>query len=323
MQPVYLFIFVSFAFGKEGEEISYNYGGDDWEGLCQTGTKQSPIDVHFAQATPFSGNIAIQGCELSAAFESSNPFYNAGHFVLNRAGQPQSTFKFGQSDGVHITNVGPEIVWLFDEDFSTLEIPIEGHELSGVLHDNNKFLNLPQLLRGDLVEDQQAEFVNFHVHCPSEHMYNGFLAPMEGHFVMKIPQKQLDTCPQAGCLSVVSVLFLHDENDTPNPFIEKTLQMIGGQWPMEIGKTIKVQGTLDFDELMPANPRYMLYEGSLTTPPCTEGVLWHVLQDTLYVSSDQVRLLQNAIGATHNGTTRNNRRIQPRNERQLIYHNCI
>jgi len=105
---------------------------------------------------------------------------------------------------------------MFDDDFSDLSIPIEENSLAGILHPNNRLLDLPKLLFGGLVEDVKATFVNFHVHSPSEHMYNGYLAPLEGHFVMKIDSEDLDTCPEAGCLSVVSVHFNHDANDTPN-----------------------------------------------------------------------------------------------------------
>lgn len=111
-------------------------------------------------------------------------------------------------------------MWLFDGDFSELDIPIEGKDLAGILHDNNLAIDLPALLLGGEIENVKAEFVNFHVHSPSEHMYGGFLAPLEGHFVMKIPRSDLGTCPDAGCLSVVSVHFMHDPEDTPNPFIE-------------------------------------------------------------------------------------------------------
>eukprot|EP01023_Acetabularia_acetabulum_P010097 TRINITY_DN145_c0_g1_i1.p2 TRINITY_DN145_c0_g1~~TRINITY_DN145_c0_g1_i1.p2 ORF type:complete len:155 (+),score=22.51 TRINITY_DN145_c0_g1_i1:344-808(+) len=154
-------------------------------------------------------------------------------------------------------------------------------------------------------------------------MYNGYLAPLEGHFVMKIDQADLPTCPEAGCLSVVSVHFQHDADDTPNQFIEDTLKIIGGEWPQEIGGILPANDTLNFDQLLPANPRYMLYSGSLTTPPCTEGVLWHVVQEPVPVSIKQVADLQNAIGFAHEGLVRNNRRIQPANDREMIYHDCI
>eukprot|EP01023_Acetabularia_acetabulum_P014605 TRINITY_DN1713_c1_g1_i1.p1 TRINITY_DN1713_c1_g1~~TRINITY_DN1713_c1_g1_i1.p1 ORF type:complete len:325 (-),score=81.06 TRINITY_DN1713_c1_g1_i1:392-1366(-) len=319
---VSLLAFVVAAEEKDGGHDAFNYklGGDDWEGLCASGERQSPIDVHFGEL--FLRSIDVQGCELGAELATTNPYVNPGHLVLNRAGQPQATFNYGSSDQVHVTNVGPEIVWLFDNEFSKLNLPIEGGKLAGVLHPNNRVLDLPSLLLGG-VQDIKATFVNFHVHSPSEHMYNGYLAPLEGHFVMKIDKEDLDTCPEAGCLSVVSVHFQHDANDTPSQFIDDSLKLIGGEWPEEIGATIAANGTLDFDQLLPKNPRYMLYSGSLTTPPCTEGVLWHVIQEPVPVSIAQVAALQNAIGFAHEGLVRNNRRIQPVNDREMIYHDCI
>eukprot|EP01024_Parvocaulis_polyphysoides_P023343 TRINITY_DN2157_c0_g1_i1.p2 TRINITY_DN2157_c0_g1~~TRINITY_DN2157_c0_g1_i1.p2 ORF type:complete len:154 (-),score=14.80 TRINITY_DN2157_c0_g1_i1:165-626(-) len=153
-------------------------------------------------------------------------------------------------------------------------------------------------------------------------MFNGYLAPLEGHFVMKIDKKDLSTCPDPYCISVVSVHFQHGLADTENEFLAHVLSAIGS-WPNEKGQSVPIGETIDFDLLIPSNPEYMLYEGSLTTPPCTEGVLWHIIRDPLPVSKDQVKWLQDAIGVDHDGISRNNRRIQPLHNRELVFHECV
>nr|AAD51635.1 putative carbonic anhydrase 1 [Acetabularia acetabulum] len=298
------------------KDFNYKLGGDDWPGLCATGNLQSPIDVRFSE--PLS-SLKAQTCEISSKLEKSNP----GRLVLNRAGLPQATFQFGSSDKVTVANVGGAIVWLFDDDFSLLNLPIEGGKLDGILQSNNKGLDRISIFMREQIEVVQARFINFHVHSVSEHMFNGFLAPLEGHFVMQIDQADLQSCPEAGCLAVVGVHFQHSIDDTPNQFIQDTLQLIGGKWPDTNGQSIPASGSLNFDQLVPHNPSYMLYSGSLTTPPCTEGVLWHVIQQPMTVSIAQVAELQNAIGFERDGLVRNNRRIQPINNRDMIYHDCI
>eukprot|EP01023_Acetabularia_acetabulum_P027838 TRINITY_DN2634_c2_g1_i3.p2 TRINITY_DN2634_c2_g1~~TRINITY_DN2634_c2_g1_i3.p2 ORF type:complete len:326 (+),score=60.60 TRINITY_DN2634_c2_g1_i3:2352-3329(+) len=324
LSTVILCLLVVSAFTKQkshDDEFNYKLGGDDWPGLCATGDLQSPIDVHFMNQ--LSGS-QIQGCEIVEELKGDTDMYAyPERLVLNRDGQPQATFQFGSTDEVLITNVGDAIVWMFDDDFSLLNLPIQGGKLDGVLHPITKGLGRTSNFMGGQIEYVQARFVNFHVHSPGEHMYNGYLAPLEGHFVMNIDQADLDTCPEAGCLAVVSVHFQHSLDDTPNQFIQDTLELIGGEWPVQIGASMEANGSLNFDQLLPQNPHYMLYSGSLTTPPCTEGVLWHVIQESVPVSIAQVAALQNAIGYSHDGIVRNNRRIQPINNRDMIYHDCI
>lgn len=47
--------------------------------------------------------------------------------------------------------------------------------------------------------------------------------------------------------------------------------------------------SLDLQQLLPANKSYVSYAGSLTTPPCTEGVLWVMMLNPLKMSLQQVR----------------------------------
>jgi carbonic anhydrase len=68
------------------------------------------------------------------------------------------------------------------------------------------------------------------------------------------------------------------------------VQMVWNHLPLERGEV--VQATVEFDPtaLLPADRRYYTYMGSLTTPPCTEGVLWIVMQQPITVSPEQRRI---------------------------------
>ena len=116
-----------------------------------------------------------------------------------------------------------------------------------------------------------------HFHTPSEHYLDGAPYPMELHFV-----HQADD----GTLGVVGVMMKAGEH---NPVIEGIWQNA----PIQSGgeKTIEsVQ--ISAADLLPASKEYYKYEGSLTTPPCTEGVQWHVLKDPIEISELQLKAFQ-------------------------------
>ena len=77
---------------------------------------------------------------------------------------------------------------------------------------------------------------------------------------------------------------------------------------------------VDIEALLPKNRSYFTYPGSLTTPPCTERVMWHVMEEVLYIDAEAVKALVDAV--THYGNdprnTFNNRAIQELNDRTLF-----
>jgi carbonic anhydrase len=62
--------------------------------------------------------------------------------------------------------------------------------------------------------------------------------------------------------------------------------------------------------MLPSSQVAYTYSGSLTTPPCSEGVRWHVMQQPLTLSAEQVA----ALTAIYDDT---NRPVQPLNDREL------
>ena len=146
------------------------------------------------------------------------------------------------------------------------------------------------------VGDQTYELVSMHIHVQAEHQINGQLFPAEMHLVHR---------KEGGFLGVLAQLYQLGNADP-------VVQSIIDAYP-EPGQTLHAGSTLNAAAFVPANKGYYHYQGSLTTPLCTEGVDWYVMAETKTISQEQV----NRIAALHNGL--NHRPIQARNGRQIIH----
>ena len=122
------------------------------------------------------------------------------------------------------------------------------------------------------VQGRRYDLVQFHFHRPSEERINGRQFDMVAHLVHKDPE---------GRLAVVAVLL---DRGTAQPLI----QTVWNNLPLEKGAEVSVRGDIDMTQLLPADRRYYTYMGSLTTPPCSEGVLWLVLQSPVPIAQEQI-----------------------------------
>ena len=155
-------------------------------------------------------------------------------------------------------------------------------------------VNVPSGSGGITVGGDHYELVQFHFHRPSEERIHGKRYAMVAHLVHKNDK---------GELAVVAVL-IHQGAD--NAF----LKPIFDNFPAE-GTESKVVGTnADLMQLLPASRGYWTFEGSLTTPPCTEHVRWFVLKHAIQASAGQVG--QFATRYPHNA-----RPTQPLNARNV------
>lgn len=118
---------------------------------------------------------------------------------------------------------------------------------------------------------ERYNLIQFHFHTPSEHQLEGESYPMELHFVHR---------NALGELAVVGV-FLREGAE--NPLIQQIWDHIAEG---EAGEAHVEQ--IEPEDLLPENREYYRYAGSLTTPPCTEGVRWHVLHEPIEVSEEQI-----------------------------------
>ncbi|HSD39809.1 MAG TPA: carbonic anhydrase family protein [Rhodocyclaceae bacterium] len=116
------------------------------------------------------------------------------------------------------------------------------------------------------------DLVQMHFHHPAEERINGKGFAMVAHLVHRDPE---------GRLAVVAVLL---ESGQANRFI----QTLWNNLPLEKNEDYAPRISIQADEILPANRDYFSYIGSLTTPPCTEGVLWLVMKQPVQLSAEQI-----------------------------------
>lgn len=133
---------------------------------------------------------------------------------------------------------------------------------------------------GLTVDGQRFELRQFHFHTPSEHKLEGRPFPLEAHLVHQGPN---------GALAVVGVLF---EAGGSNAL----LGLLGASLPARPGATVPLPEGLTAEGLLPADRTYLRYSGSLTTPPCSEGVRWIVMREPMRASEAQIRALRDGLG---------------------------
>lgn len=121
----------------------------------------------------------------------------------------------------------------------------------------------------------------FHFHEPSEHRVGGKGSALELHFVH---------ANEVGELAVVGV-FLEAAAGEPHPVIERIWSTV----PQRPGERAPIE--ISPEDLLPEDRSYYRYAGSLTTPPCSEGVRWNVLRGRLTVSPEQVDAYQHPDSA--------------------------
>ena len=116
------------------------------------------------------------------------------------------------------------------------------------------------------------ELKQFHFHSPSENHISGQSYPMEVHLVH---------ASKEGNLAVVGVMFEEGQEN-------KALSSIWAKMPINAGENNVLHSVISADDLLPANQDYYRFNGSLTTPPCSEGVLWLVMKESITVSKAQI-----------------------------------
>ena len=148
-----------------------------------------------------------------------------------------------------------------------------------------------------LVLDSGAyQMKQVHFHSPSENTIHGKIFPLEAHFVH---------ADSKGNLTVLAVMYTEGKANLG-------LAKLWGQMSKEISEPVALKNRVTASELIPENRSYYRYSGSLTTPPCTEGVRWLVMKNPMTASKEQIKALNNVI--QHD----NNRPLQALNGRIIV-----
>jgi carbonic anhydrase len=135
--------------------------------------------------------------------------------------------------------------------------------------------------------------VQFHFHDPSEHTLAGKSYPMEMHLVHQSAD---------GKLAVLGVLIEEGAENT-------TLAPLWRALPRKAGENGEARIALDTAALLPRDRHVLRYSGSLTTPPCSEGVQWLVFQQPVTLSHAQIVAFTEVIGDDHRPVQSANGRV--------------
>ena len=126
------------------------------------------------------------------------------------------------------------------------------------------------------LEGKKYSMKQIHFHSPSENQLNGKSFPLEGHIVHKA---------EDGSLAVVGIFFDSAADAKENPVLNK----IWAHVPAEKEKDHKVEGEmLDLTMIFPEERSMFRFDGSLTTPPCSEGVKWNVFEGVTKIPAQQI-----------------------------------
>jgi len=178
-------------------------------------------------------------------------------YALCSAGRAQSPIDISQPQAVNLADIS------FNYQPTALNIFNNGHTVQ-VAYDAGSSI---------VYNEIQYDLLQFHFHVPSEHTLNGETFGMEIHFVHRSAD---------GDLAVVGVLLRESEtaNEAYAPLFDNL--------PAEKGDPQPTTLTVDANALLPAEHLYFTYSGSLTTPPCTQGVRWLVMQTPVEISHEQI-----------------------------------
>lgn len=148
------------------------------------------------------------------------------------------------------------------------------------------------------VNGQTFNLIQFHTHTPSEHSLTGFNnLPMELHFVHQNPIN--------GNLAVVGVLVMYGKSNRLFTEIQNNL-------PKSKGDSLVLDYQFDPGSLLPSLNSYFTYNGSLTTPPCSEIVTWFVMESPIEASISQIEKFREI-------EMENNRPLQNLGKRTVYY----
>ncbi|MDP2403420.1 MAG: carbonic anhydrase family protein, partial [Methylotenera sp.] len=146
------------------------------------------------------------------------------------------------------------------------------------------------------IDNMSFQLKHVQFRAPSENTIKGKSFPLEAHFVH---------ADAKGNLSIIAVMFKEGKS---NIGLEKLWKQI----PSDIDKPVNLKSRVLASEMVPANQDYYRFSGSLTTPPCSEGVRWLLIKTPMTASNSQIEAFKSVLKHP------NNRPVQPLNGRVII-----
>jgi carbonic anhydrase len=201
-------------------------------------------------------------------------------YALCSNGRAQSPIDIADAQGADLADI------TFNYQTSMLNIVNNGHTIQ-VNYDEGSSI---------VYNEIEYQLVQFHFHHPSEHTLNGEAFDLELHFVHRDAN---------GALAVVGVMLREGEADNT------AFAPVFDNLPQTPDDPPPTDSFLNGADLLPAEHRYFTYTGSLTTPPCTQGVRWLVLQTPVEISAAQIEAFAALFEL-------NARPVQPLNTRDLL-----
>lgn len=199
-------------------------------------------------------------------------------YVSCRDGESQSPIDFVSTSEQDLANI------TFSYEPSAVNILNKGHTIQ-VDYDAGSSIQ---------VNDTSYELRQFHFHSPSEHTTDGAAHGADLHLVHQSSDDSL---------AVVGVFIDSGEENT-------ALASVWENLPAEPGPVQTTESTVDAADLLPDDQRTFRYDGSLTTPPCSEEVVWLMMIKPISISEAQLAEFTEIIEANH-------RPVQPLNDREV------
>lgn len=238
------------------------------------GYKNSISPKHWGKLTPDFA-LCSQGKSQSPINIKSNVASHSIPLTINYHPAPLIIV----DDGVTNLMIGKTQTIINDGHGVQLNFPSNSNE--SILYNNKKY-----------------HLVQFHMHTPSENKWQGQSSPLEIHFV-----HQGDN----GQIAVIGVFVSFGKE---NPTLEKIINHL----PKENGKEKTIPGEyINPNDLLPVHHDHYSFAGSLTTPPCSEGIQWIVMRNPITASREQIAKIKHAADGA------NARPIQPLNKRVIYY----
>ncbi|KAK2995195.1 hypothetical protein RJ640_026470 [Escallonia rubra] len=181
----------------------------------------------------------------------------------------------------------------------------EYHPATATLDDNG--FNVAVSYKGSagvmIADGKNYSLVQMHWHSPSEHRINGVRLAAELHLVHK---------GDDGSITVLGILYHYGHADPVVHKIQKSLKKLAKEASASLTHAHIALGTFDTKQMRRSTHKYYRYDGSFSTPPCTQNVIWHILAKVRSISRGQVKALKAPLTL---GCKNNSRPVQPLNGR--------